>query len=415
MPKKSRELSAIEVTRLKEPGLHAVGGVAGLHLQVTQTGARTWVLRVVIAGKRRDMGLGGFPDVPLADARRKAREAREMIGRGVDPIEQRREAANLLMASRASHKTFEQCVTSYIESRESEWRNPKHRQQWQNTLDTYAGPVMGKLLVSNIALTHVLEVLEPLWDTKTETATRLRGRIESVLDWATVRGYRSGDNPARWKGHLDHLLAKPGKIAKVEHHAAVPVGKMAAFMGDLRRVNGMGARALEFAILTAGRSGEVRGALWSEIDMHARLWVIPSNRMKGGREHRVPLSKQAIQLLEGVPRIEKCDFVFPGARGTPLSDMTLSAVLKRMKVAAVPHGFRSTFRDWAAERTNFPGELAEMALAHAIGSKVEAAYRRGDMLAKRANMMASWATFCETPVPAATVTQIDEKRAAARA
>jgi integrase len=415
MPKKSRELSAIEVTRLKEPGLHAVGGVAGLHLQVTKTGARTWVLRVVIAGKRRDMGLGGFPDVPLADARRKAREAREVIGQGVDPIEQRREAANLLMASRSSHKTFDQCVSAYIASRESEWRNPKHRQQWQNTLDTYCGAIMGKLLVSNIALTHVLEVLEPIWDTKTETATRLRGRIESVLDWATVRGYRSGDNPARWKGHLDHLLAKPGKIAKVEHHAAVPVGEMAAFMAELRRVNGMGARALEFAILTAARSGEVRSAVWSEIDMEARLWVIPAQRMKGGREHRVPLSKQAIQLLEGVPRIEKSDFVFPGTRGTPLSDMTLSAVVRRMKVDAVPHGFRSTFRDWAAERTNFPGELAEMALAHAIGSKVEAAYRRGDMLAKRANMMASWATFCETPVSAATVSQIDQKRASALA
>lgn len=410
MPKKSRELSAIEVSRLKAPGLHAIGGVAGLHLQVIPSGARTWVLRVVIAGKRRDMGLGGFPDVTLADVRRKAREARELIEQGVDPIEQRREAKNLLMASRASLKTFEECAKAYIEGREAEWRNPKHRQQWENTLATYALPTMGPLLVSNITLAHILAVLEPIWQVKTETATRLRGRIESVIDWATVRGYRTGDNPARWKGHLDHLFAKPSKVAKVEHHAAVDVDAVAGFISTVRQLNGMGARALEFLVLTAARSGEVRGATWNEIDIDAAVWTIPSDRMKAGREHRVPLSRQAIKLLRTIPRIDGSELVFPAPRGGLLSDMTLTAVLRRMEIDAVPHGFRSTFRDWAAERTNFPRDVAEMALAHAIGDKVEAAYRRGDLFAKRAQMMSAWADFCEKPAgKASDVVPINRK------
>jgi integrase len=406
MPRKAIERTALEVGRLKSPGLYAVGGVAGLYLQVIESGARSWLLRALMGGKRRDMGLGGFPDVTLAQAREKAREARNRVERGIDPIEERRQARSALAASRAAAKTFDDCVDDFMKARESEWRNPKHRQQWKNTLDTYAGPFMGKLLVGDIGLPHVLKALEPIWHEKTETATRVRGRIEQVLDWATVRGYRAGENPARWKGHLDHLLAKPRKIAKVQHHAAVPVDGVAAFLASLRGIDGMGARALEFAILTAARSGEVRGALWTEFDFAEKVWTVPGERMKGKVEHRVPLSKQAIDLLQALPRFEKVEVVFPGVKGQVLSDMTLSAVMRRMKVDAVPHGFRSTFRDWAADRTNFPRDLAEMALAHVIESKVEAAYRRGDMLAKRLKMMQAWADYCDAIPKAGNVVPI---------
>ncbi|MEB0057588.1 tyrosine-type recombinase/integrase [Variovorax sp. LG9.2] len=398
MPKKAVELGPLQVNRLVTPGRHAVGGVAGLHLIVSDSGARSWVLRSLIAGKRRDMGLGGFPDVTLAQARERARVAREQIHGGTDPIQARTEARSALVASKAAAKTFNECVTGLIEARASEWKNAKHKQQWQNSLDMHAGPVIGELLVKDVGLAQVLKVLEPIWHTTTETATRVRGRIENVLDWATVRGYRTGDNPARWKGHLDQLLAKPNKIATVKHHEAVAVDDLAAFVADLRRMDGTGARALEFAIFTAARSGEVRGALWSEIDTAAALWIVPAERMKAKREHRVPLSKQALALLAALPRIKDVDIVFPGSKNQILSDMTLSAVMRRMEVDAVPHGFRSTFRDWASERTNFPRELAEMALAHTIESKVEAAYRRGDLLAKRLKMMQTWADFCETPV-----------------
>lgn len=362
------------------------------------------------------MGLGGFPDVTLAAAREKARAARLQVDQGVDPIEQRQAARVALIATRASAKTFDECVAGLLEAREGEWRNAKHRWQWENTLKTLASPVMGQLRVSDIKLAHVLHVLQPIWSKKTETASRLRGRIEAVLDWATARGYRDGANPARWKGHLDQLLARPSKIARPKHYAALPVDAMPEFMGRLRALEGKGARALEFAILTAARSGEVRGAKWAEVDLDAAVWVVPAERMKMKREHRVALSPQAVALLRGLLRTPENGqvsqlnahadagvpadqgLVFPAPRGGVLSDMALVAVVRRMGVDVVPHGFRSTFRDWAAERTNFPHELAEMALAHAIESKVEAAYRRGDMLAKRAAMMTAWAKFCDTPI-----------------
>lgn len=397
MPKKAKDLSAVEVGRLKVPGLHFVGGVRGLALQVAPGGARTWVLRFSIAGKRRDMGLGGFPEIGLADARTKAREARAKADQGIDPILHRQEARSALRASAAAAKTFAECVTGYVEAKSAEWRNPKHRQQWSATLEQYANPVIGSLLVRDVTLTHVLKILEPIWTTKTETASRVRGRIESVLNWATVRGYRSGENPARWRGHLDKLLAAPKKIAKVEHHAALDVNAVPGFMSALREQKGLGAKALEFLVLTAARSGEVRGATWDEIDLDNALWTIPAERMKAGKEHRVPLSPTAIKLLKALPRIDGTVLLFPSTKNTPLSDMTLTGVLRRMGVDAVPHGFRSTFRDWAAERTSFPRDVAEMALAHTIGDKVEAAYRRGDLFAKRVQMMAAWAKFCDTP------------------
>lgn len=396
MGRKSKQLSSIEVQRLTTPGLHFVGEVAGLALNVSGTGARSWILRCSIAGRRRDMGLGGYPDVTLADARRRARDRREQIDNGLDPIGQRREARAALLAASVKAMTFNQCVDAYLDAHTESWSNAKHRQQWRNTLGTYAGPVIGGLDVAQIEVGHVLKVLQPIWSAKTETASRLRGRIETVLSWATTAGYRAGENPARWKGHLQHLLAAPSRIAKVEHHAALPYRELGAFMADLSKREGTGARALEFAILTAARSGEVRGATWAEVDMDLALWTIPGERMKAKNEHTVPLSDAAMGLLRDLPR--DGDLLFPGAvAGRPLSDMSLTAVLRRMgRGDLTAHGFRSTFRDWAAEQTAYPQEVVEMALAHAIGNKVEAAYRRGDLIEKRRRLMGDWARYCST-------------------
>lgn len=413
MPRKARELSALEVQRLKTPGLHFVGGVGGLALQVAPGGARTWVLRFTIAGRRRDMGLGGFPDVTLAGAREKAREARAKADQGIDPILARQEAKSALLAQVAASKTFAECARGYMDAKSAEWKNPKHRQQWANTLEEYAYPVIGPLLVRDVSLAHLMRILEPIWKTKTETASRLRGRIESVLGWATVRGYRTGDNPARWRGHMDKLLPAPGKVAKVAHHPALPIEAMPEFMAALRQQKGMAAKALEFAILTAGRSGEVRLATWAEIDLEEGVWTVPAERMKAKREHRVPLSKPALELLRALPRVEGSDNVFLSPRGKTMSDMTLTQLTRRMGVPAVPHGFRSTFKDWASERTTYPGEMSEMALAHIISNAVEAAYRRGDLFEKRRRMMADWAKFCGTvPQKDSTVTPIQGKKRA---
>ena len=395
MPKLAKELGPLAVSNLTEPGLHFVGGVPGLALQVTPAGARSWTLRAVIGGKRRDMGLGGYSPtgITLAKARAAAVEARDLIRKGIDPIRQQQQAQGALRAAMVEALTFKECADSYIKAHAASWKNAKHQQQWRNTLAQHAHPVLGELLVQDVKLSHVLLVLEPLWTTTNETAVRLRGRIELVLDWAAARGLRDGMNPARWRGHLDKLLAKPSKVNNREHHAALPVGEVGAFMGRLRDAEGMGARALEFLIFTASRSGEVRGATWAEIDTDAKVWTVPASRMKAGKEHRVPLSPEALALLASVPKVAATELVFPAPRGGALSDMTLTAVVRRMAVPAVPHGFRSTFRDWAAERTSYPRDVAEMALAHAIGDKVEAAYRRGDLFEKRALMMADWAKF----------------------
>jgi len=354
------------------------------------------VLRLSIAGKRRDMGLGGFPDVTLADARRRAREEREKADKGIDPIAERRAAESRLRAEQAMAITFKEAALAYIETHESGWRNAKHAEQWRNTLaSTY--PTIGDIHVRDVRQRNVLAVLQPIWKTKTETASRLRGRIESVLDWAAARGYREGLNPSRWKGHLDHLLPAPGKITRAGHHAAMPVGEVGSFMLALREQQGTGARVLEFVILTAARSGEARRATWAEFDLDAATWTVPGQRMKAGKEHRVPLSPAVVKLVRAQPKLAGTDLVFPAPRGGLLSDMTLVAVTRRMQVAAVPHGFRSTFRAWCAERTNYPREVAEMALAHAIGDKVEAACRRGDLFEKRRLVMIDWAEFCAIP------------------
>ena len=405
MAKKAKELSALAVSRLTEQGHYAVGGVAGLYLYVLETGARSWVLRTMVGDKRRHMGLGGYPDVPLAKAREKARAAKESIEQGVDPIAQRVERASSLKAQQATQKTFEEAATAFIAAKEKAWKNSKHRAQWSSTLKTYAYPHKGSLLVKDIDQEHMMKVLEPIWETKTETATRLRGRIESILDWAKTRQYRSGENPARWKGHLENLLVAPSQIQEVENHKAVPYKDIAQFMANLRTREGRAARALEFAILCASRSGEVRGALWSEINEEEAIWIIPAKRMKAGKEHRVPLSTAAVKLLKVLPRSESSDLIFPGTKNKPLSDMSLTAVMRRMEVDAVPHGFRSTFRDWAGDCTPYPRDVAEFALAHKLSDKVEASYRRSDALEKRRQMMEDWAGFCGRPPPPSGVTE----------
>jgi integrase len=393
MPKKAKELSPLEVRRLEKPGLHAVGGVAGLLLQVTPTGARSWILRVTVGSRRRDLGLGGFPDVPLTDARDKAREARELIAQGIDPAEQKKAAKAALMAAEAKIITFNECARRYLKSKTKEFSNPKHAAQWESTLNTYASPFIGKLAVDKIEMAHIMQVLTPIWDSKTETASRVRGRVESVLSWATVSGFRTGENPARWKGGLDIVLPKPRKITKVKHHTALPWQEVPAFMPDLRKLGGMGAKALEFAILTAARSGEVRGATWDEIDLKGKLWTIPAERMKAKKAHRVPLNADALKLLKALPRLGGSNHVFPSARGGPLSDMTLSKALKSMGVDAVPHGFRSSFKDWARTSTRFADEVSELALAHVSTDATRAAYARDELLPQRTKLMDSWGDF----------------------
>lgn len=397
MARKAKELSPLSVGRLTQPGHHAVGGVAGLYLYVIESGSRSWVLRVMVGTKRRHIGLGGFPDVPLAQAKERARKARDEIALGIDPIERKREAASQLRAQQATAITFKTAAETYVTAHGETWKSAKHLSQWNGSLKNYAYPVIGDLLIKDIGQEHVLKILEPIWKVKTETATRLRGRLEVVLDWATVRGFRTGDNPARWKGHLDKLLAAPGKIQKVEHHRALPIDAMPLFMIDLRKREGTSALALEFTILTAARSGETRGATWAEIDKNAKVWTIPAERMKAGKEHRVPLTDTALRLIERMPKIADSEFIFSAPRGGQLSDMSLTQVLRRMKVDAVPHGFRSTFRDWAGERTNHPREVAEQALAHVLENKVEAAYRRGDALDKRRVLMKDWEAFIGKP------------------
>ena len=390
----------VTVLKLREKskvdGMHAMGNPPGLYLCVKGQ-SRTWMLRYVSNGKRREMSLGRMAEVSLENAREAARNERAKVRAGIDPIDEKRGAKQADTVAKAKRITFDQCAEKYIAAHEAGWKNPKHLQQWKNTLATYASPIIGALPVESVDTHLVMQVLEPIWASKNETAARLRGRIESILDWATVRKNRQGDNPARWKGHLDVLLPAKGKVAPRGHHAALGYKELAGFMLALRQMEGIGARALEFAILTAARSGEVRGATWAEFDLEARIWIIPPERMKAKKEHRVSLSDDALQLLKALPKFEDCQIVFPGRSNKPLSDMSLTAVLRRMdRGDLTAHGFRSTFRDWAAEQTAYPAEVVEMALAHAVGNKVEAAYRRGDLFEKRARLMADWAKYCGT-------------------
>jgi len=388
------KLSAVAVRTQKKPGLYNDGG--GLYLQVTERGAKNWVFRFMLNGRRRDMGLGAVHTISLSEAREEARRCRQSVRDAIDPIEKRKAERLAARVAAVPAMTFKQCAEAYIRAYEAGWKNDKHAAQWTATLTAYAYPTLGNLPVKGVDTGLVMKVLDPIWVAKTETASRVRGRIEAILDWATVRKYRDGENPARWKGNLDKLLPARNKVQKPEHHTALPYDRMPEFMKDLRGQEGVAARALEFAILTAARTGEVLAASWQEFDLDKRLWTIPAERMKAGREHRVPLSDATLAILRRMQELGDPAHVFPGARkNRPLSSMALLMVLRRMKRGELTaHGFRSTFRDWAAEQTTFPAEVAEMALAHAVGSKVEAAYRRGDLFEKRQAIMDEWSAYC---------------------
>lgn len=404
MPKVARPLTAVSIKRLTEPKYHAVGTVPGLYLQVSSAAAKSWVLRIKVGDKRREIGLGSYPGVELSVALDKAREARQKVEQGIDPVDAKREAQSRLLAAQRTGKDFSQCAAAYIAAMEPKWSNAKHGDQWRNTLETYAEPVIGKMLVRDIQVAHVLDVLEPIWPKIPETATRVRQRIEAVLDWSTTRGYRTGPNPAKWKGHLDNVLPAKADIAPTKNRPHLPPEEMSAFMAALAQAEGNGARALEFLILTNVRGGNARMAAWSEINLETKVWTIPAtagegstgNRMKTGVEFQVPLSEEALKLLEKQPRIAGNDLIFPGPQGKAMSDMTLGAVMKRMGISpekAVPHGFRSTFKTWAEERTGHTSPVIEAAMGHQLKNKVEAAYMRGNWLDKRRPLMQDWATF----------------------
>ncbi|PWJ13808.1 tyrosine-type recombinase/integrase [Jannaschia seohaensis] len=410
--KPDKALSARFVETVAEPGKYFDG--QGLFLRVAKNGSRQWVQRITIRGKRCELGLGSPPAVTLAMARKVALENRGQAMLGGDPLAEKRKVREGM--------TFADAVDRYLAAKLSEFRNEKHRKQWRSTLDNYAVPKLGPKLVSEISVQDVLRVLEPIWQDKTETASRLRGRIENVLSWATVAGHRTGDNPARWRGNLSETLPKPAKVAKSGNQPALALGDVSAWWADLSEREGMAAQALRFLTMTAARSGEVRGMTWDELDLgdaatpatsatRGGVWTIPASRMKNGRPHRVPLTAEAVALLEALPRLDGSPYVFFAPKGGMLSDMSISAVMRRMQAAkektgeagyldpvnkrpAVPHGLRSTFRQWAAER-GYPRDMAEIALAHFIGSEVERAYQRSDMLDRRRDMMAAWARVLE--------------------
>lgn len=394
MPRAINKLSQLTVTKTTKPGLYGDGG--GLYLQITAAGVKSWLFRYMRAGKARGMGLGPTHTIGLADARARCLNCRRQLLDGIDPIDSRNAERASQRIEQADEMTFKQCAEKYIEAHRAGWKNAKHADQWTNTLTTYADPVFNSRPVSAIDTTLVMKVLEPIWATKTETASRLRGRIESVLDWATVRGYRTGENPARLKGHLDTLLPKRSRVQKVVHHPALPYVDVAAFTKTLQSQEGIAACALEFLILTATRTNEVIGATWPEFDLDEGVWTIPAERMKMRREHRVPLPVRAIAIVKAQKDVKRGDYVFPGRRDkNPLSNMAMLQLLERMKRDDITvHGFRSTFRDWAGETTHYPREVCEAALAHGIKDKAEAAYARGDLFVKRAALMQDWANFC---------------------
>jgi integrase len=378
------KLAAVQLGRLPA-GWHGDGG--GLWLQVTASGARSWVVRFTLHKQARWMGIGPLHTISLAEARGKARECRRLLLDGVDPIEARRAIRMGDRLAAAKTLTFRECAERYIASHKAGWRNPKHAAQWPATLSAYVYPVLGELPVQGVDVGLVMRALEPIWTAKPETASRVRGRIEAVLDWATARGYRSGENPARWRGHLESLLPRKAKVRRVEHLAALPNVEMSAFIAELRAQSGTAARALEFAILTAARTGEVIGATWPEIDAAARLWTVPGARMKGGKEHRIPLSEPAQAILAGLER--------KGSRVFGIGSTAMNVLLKRLRSECTVHGFRSSFRDWAAERTGFPHEVVEMALAHTVGNAVTRAYQRSDLFERRRELAEAWARFCD--------------------
>jgi integrase len=397
-------LKALTISRPLKRGLYGDGG--NLWLQVSQGGTKSWIFRFMRNGKPHSLGLGPFPDISLNEARERAAECRKMLLHGIDPLEDKRARKTAAALDQAKSMTFSACADAYIAAHEMSWRSIKHRAQWRMSLATYAEPIIGGLPVQAIDIGLVMKVLEPIWKTKPETASRLRGRLESILDWATTRGYRQGENPARWRGHIENLLPKKAKVRRVAHRPAMHYAQMPAFMAELRAQDGAAARALEFAILTAARAGEVRGCRWQEIDLENGVWTVPGDRIKSGKEHRVPLPERAVEILREMKRFGGA-LVFPGRRGRQLGEHALVQLLKRMGHGAITaHGFRSSFRDWAAERTSYPREVAEMALAHTVGDQVERAYRRGDLFEKRRHLMDEWSKFCASPPSSGEVVPI---------
>jgi integrase len=406
------KLKALTVSKATRRGYLNDGG--GLYLRIAPGGTKSWVFRFRVEGRLREMGIGSADTLSLVEAREKARECRKLRLDGKDPIEVRKSDRQRARLEAARAMTFRECAEAYIAAHHDSWKNAKHAAQWPSTLKTYAYPIFGDLPVQSVDVDLIIKVIEPIWKAKTETASRLRGRIEAVLDWATVRKFRQGENPARWRGHLDHLLPERGKLQKVEHHAALPYAELPGFMVELREQEGVAARALEFTILTVARTGEVIGAWADEIVVAERLWTVPAERMKAGKEHRVPLSDATVAILKKMQG-EDGDFVFPGAKPQrPLSNMAMTMVLRRMGRGNITvHGFRSTFSDWCSERTNFPAEVREMALAHAVSDKVEAAYRRGDLFEKRRQLAEAWARYCAAPArPASNIVSLHQSVAA---
>jgi integrase len=407
MSRTKHKLTARTVETKKTPGYYSDGG--NLYLRVSKNLTKTWAFYYVRDGKRTEMGLGSVNTKSLEDARDDADDLRKQLARGIDPLTEKQRQDNEKKAQKAKLMTFQQCADAYINAHRAGWKNPKHIQQWQNTLTQYAFPVFGDLDVKSIDTGLIIKCLEQIWLTKNETAGRVRGRIESILDWATVHEYREGVNPARWRGHLDKLLAKQSKVQKTEHHKALPYAEINEFINQLHQQDGIAAKCLEFTILTAARTGETIGATWDEIDLDAKIWTIPAERMKAEREHRVPLSAHALAILNDMAAVRTNNYVFPGNK-KGLSNMAMLAVLKRMDRPDITvHGFRSSFRDWAAESTAYPGEVVEMALAHAIKNLTEAAYRRGDLLEKRSRLMEDWARYCNSPRINADVIPINAK------
>jgi integrase len=404
-------LSALKVARAKQPGMYADGG--GLYLRVAEGGSKQWVFRYAAGTRDRDMGLGPVHTLTLPEAREKAREARLFRLEGIDPIEAKRARIAALRAADARAMTFKQCAEGFIKDNEASWTSARHRQEWVGSLVRLVYPTLGSLPVAAIDTPLVLKVLKPIWEKTPETASRVRGRIENVLGWATVHHYRAGDNPARWGGLLEHALPARSKIAKVEHHAALPYAEIGAFVAKLRGDSGVAAACLQFITLTAARLDEARSSTWDEIDLANRIWVVPARRMKADKEHRVPLSDGTVAILEQMQVIRQSDYVFPGRlEGRPIGDNTIWRLAKQAAGSNITvHGLRSTFRDWASERTSFSREVAEMALAHAIPNAVEAAYRRGDLFDKRRKLMEAWAEFCGKPQSGGEVVAIRGRRA----
>ncbi len=393
----TNKLTALKVSRLTDTGRYADGG--GLYLQVSKWGTKAWVFRYMKDGRSRWMGLGDIATFSLKEARDRAKAARQILADGIDPLEARQQAKDAKRIEAARTITFDEAAARYIKAHKAGWKNAKHADQWQSSLTRFVSPVFGEMPVGTIDTALVMQALEPIWSSKTETASRTRGRVEAVLDWATARGYRNGDNPARWRGHLDKLLPAKTKVARVKHQPAMDYRDVPAFMKTLRAAESLSARALELTILTAARTGETINARWEEMDPEAKLWTVPGDRTKSGREHRVPLSKRAVALLRTVARHHSSKYVFPGLRiGRPLSNMAMLELLRGMNGNGFTvHGFRSSFRDWAAHETNFPREIAETALAHVLKDKTEAAYQRGDLLEKRRRLMSAWENYCGNP------------------